>query len=99
MDIIEHISEAGALGISELSAQFGLPPSTIHRILATLTSRGYVWQNTETRRYALSPKKKPVCVVSPHPFLITPEKLPRQYRFSERSIELPGNACRNWLLG
>lgn len=56
IDIIEHISEAGALGISELGVRSGLPPSTIHRILATLANRGYVQQNTETRRYSLSPK-------------------------------------------
>ncbi len=55
LDIIERISEAGTIGISELASATDLPPSTIHRILSTLSGRGYIQQQPD-RRYLLSPK-------------------------------------------
>jgi len=53
LDLIEAIQARGAaIGISELAASTGLPLPTIHRLLRTLTDRGYVRQQSN-RRYCL----------------------------------------------
>lgn len=41
------------IGIADLSKRVRLHVSTVHRLLATLISRGYVRQNPETGKYAL----------------------------------------------
>ena len=56
LDVIETISEAGAMGIRELSAATGFPPATTHRIVSALVQRGYLQKNGMPPRYALSPK-------------------------------------------
>lgn len=59
-EIIETLAQAhGDLGISELSEQVGLPMPTVHRILKTLITYGYV-QQTPRRRYALGVKLIPL---------------------------------------
>lgn len=57
LDILEFVSRSeGELGVSEIGAATGLSAGTVHRLLATLGSRGYVHRNKETRRYALGLK-------------------------------------------
>lgn len=40
-------------GLSELAAKAGFPPSTAHRLLASLIRGGYAWLNDGDRRYYL----------------------------------------------
>lgn len=42
-----------ALGVTELGRALGVPPATVHRLLATLSAHGYVRQDPSSRRYAL----------------------------------------------
>jgi DNA-binding IclR family transcriptional regulator len=51
LDLLEALSDADELGVSELAARTGLVPSTAHRLLATLVARGYAAQNPATGRY------------------------------------------------
>jgi IclR family acetate operon transcriptional repressor len=55
-DLLEALAEGGELGVTELAERTGLVPSTAHRLLATLTKRGYVTQNTISGRYLLGYK-------------------------------------------
>ena len=41
IDTIDAVAEAGSVGIRELSAITGFPPSTIHRIVTTLVEKNY----------------------------------------------------------
>ena len=54
IDTIDAVAEAGSAGIRMLSSITGFPPSTIHRIAATLVKKGYFQQDPVTRRYSLS---------------------------------------------
>ncbi|WP_330460610.1 IclR family transcriptional regulator [Streptomyces sp. NBC_00820] len=55
-DLLERMADAGGeVGLSELSAAGGLPLPTIHRLMRTLVSCGYVRQQPN-RRYALGPR-------------------------------------------
>jgi IclR family acetate operon transcriptional repressor len=47
-DLLEALSAGGELGVTELANRTGLVPSTAHRLLHTLTKRGYVTQSPET---------------------------------------------------
>lgn len=47
------VHAAEPVGISELSAASGLPVGTVHRLLGTLASSGYVRQEPGTRRYGV----------------------------------------------
>lgn len=50
--VLELVADAeGAQSLSALAAQSGLPLSTVHRLLATLTQQGFVEQDAQTRRY------------------------------------------------
>jgi IclR family acetate operon transcriptional repressor len=54
--LLEAMAEAeGIMGVSALAAETGLPLPTIHRIIRTLVSLGYVHQDT-SRRYVLGPR-------------------------------------------
>lgn len=65
LDILEFVSRAeGELGVSEIGAATGLSAGTVHRLLATLGSRGYVHRNKETRRYALGLKSLTMATVT-----------------------------------
>lgn len=56
-DLFEALVEAGqAVPLSELSVRAGLPLGTTHRLLATLTARGYARQDPESRAYAVGYK-------------------------------------------
>ncbi|MBD0735068.1 IclR family transcriptional regulator [Streptomyces sp. CBMA29] len=55
-DLLERMADAGGeVGLSELSSSSGLPLPTIHRLMRTLVSCGYVRQQPN-RRYALGPR-------------------------------------------
>jgi DNA-binding IclR family transcriptional regulator len=54
LDVIEAVAKSGSMGIRELSAVTGFPPSTIHRITSTLVERRYLKQNPVTKRLSLS---------------------------------------------
>ena len=55
-DLLELMADAdGEMGLTELAAASGLPLPTIHRLMRTLLSRGYVRQ-APSRRYALGPR-------------------------------------------
>ncbi|GGO25364.1 IclR family transcriptional regulator [Deinococcus humi] len=57
LDIINTIVAANrSLSVGELSQAMGLAPSTIHRILQTLTVKNYVFQDTQTKRYDIGPE-------------------------------------------
>ena len=45
-DLFEALAAGGELGVTELAERTGLVPSTAHRLLATLTKRGYVTQSS-----------------------------------------------------
>jgi IclR family acetate operon transcriptional repressor len=54
-DLLEALA-AGELRVTELASRTGLVPSTAHRLLATMTLRGYVAQSAESGRYMLGYK-------------------------------------------
>jgi DNA-binding IclR family transcriptional regulator len=56
LDLVEALSDGGELGVTELANRTGLVPSTAHRLLHTLTKRGYVSQSSESGRYLLGYK-------------------------------------------
>lgn len=54
--LLELTADAGgSVGLSELATASGLPLPTIHRLLRSLVSQGYVRQEA-SRRYALGPR-------------------------------------------
>ena len=57
LDILEALSAAeDGIGILDLSSRVSLHASTVHRLLGTLVTRGYVRQNPQTSRYSLGPR-------------------------------------------
>jgi len=54
LDILESLVELGSeVGLVEISQAVSLPLATVHRLLGTLITRGYVKQNRQNRKYAL----------------------------------------------
>jgi IclR family acetate operon transcriptional repressor len=56
LDLLEALATADELGVSELAARTGLVPSTTHRLLGTLVSRGYAAQSPTSGRYLMGYK-------------------------------------------
>ena len=54
IDTINTVAEVQSAGIRELSNLTGYPPSTIHRIVATLVERHYLQKDPITKQYSLS---------------------------------------------
>jgi DNA-binding IclR family transcriptional regulator len=54
IDTIDAVARSGSVGIRELSSMTGIPPSTVHRIVATLMARHYLRQDPINKRYSLS---------------------------------------------
>ena len=54
--LLELLAQSGSMGLNAISNQIGYPPSTVHRILATLAHLGYIRQEPATRLYAVSLK-------------------------------------------
>lgn len=60
LDLLERLGRSGGeLGLSQLAADSGLPPPTIHRLLKSLVAYGFVRQSP-SRKYALGPKLIPL---------------------------------------
>ena len=54
LDVLEFLgSSEQEFGVSEIGAATGLSVATVHRLLGTLVSRGYVRRNGQSRRYSL----------------------------------------------
>lgn len=54
LQLIEVFARSrGPFAISELAAEVGLPPSTVHRLVQTLMSLGYVVQYQQSKRYGV----------------------------------------------
>ncbi|HET7480651.1 MAG TPA: IclR family transcriptional regulator [Rubrobacteraceae bacterium] len=57
LDILEVLGHSeGELGVSEIGMAVGLANGTVHRLLSTLTQRGYARQVSGNRKYTLGPK-------------------------------------------
>jgi DNA-binding IclR family transcriptional regulator len=56
LSVIEYLADRDEAGISEISRDLGLAPSTTHRLIASLASREYMVQNPKTKRYRLGIK-------------------------------------------
>lgn len=56
LDLLEALATGGELGVTELANRTGLVPSTAHRLLHTLTLRGWVTHSSATGRYLLGYK-------------------------------------------
>ena len=53
--LLETLAESGPMSLSQLSAESGLPLTTIHRLTGTLVSMGYLRQES-AKQYALGPR-------------------------------------------
>lgn len=51
LDLLEALSGQGESSVAQLSEKLGLARATTHRLLTTLTSRGYLRQDPESGRY------------------------------------------------
>ena len=49
--LVEALAASGPLGVSELAERVSLPTATVHRLLATLATAGWVRRDPATRRY------------------------------------------------
>lgn len=56
LDVIELIADRRGTGVREIAQISGLPPATVHRIVAALVKRGYLNKDRRTHRYTLTPK-------------------------------------------
>lgn len=57
LDILEVLSKSEReMGVTEIGPMVGLANGTTHRLLATLTARGYARQVPESRKYTLGPR-------------------------------------------
>lgn len=54
--ILEELSLAGELSVKELSARLSIDKATVHRLISTLRSCGYLNQNKSNRNYVNSMK-------------------------------------------
>ena len=52
--ILEYIAEKGQTGVVEIGTALGIHKSTVHRMLLSLISMGYVRQEEKTGKYELS---------------------------------------------
>ena len=65
LDILEFLGRSeDELGVSEIGDATGLSAGTVHRLLSTLGSRGYVHRNKETRRYGLGLKSLSMAITA-----------------------------------
>lgn len=53
LDVLECFAVDGSLGVSDVARRLGIAKSTAHRVLQTLSSRGFVEQDGETGQYRL----------------------------------------------
>lgn len=54
LDLLEYLARSGQpRGLTEIATQVGGPKATIHRLLATLRSRGYIAQDPRSMAYSV----------------------------------------------
>jgi IclR family acetate operon transcriptional repressor len=88
LDILEAlVGLAAEAGLVEISQAVGLPLATVHRLLGTLISRGYVKQNHANRKYALGFRALQMGNDMRHRFSLRAEARPFLQRLMERSGE------------
>jgi len=56
LDVIEFLAINGHTGIREISAKLSVPPTTVHRIVASLHRRGFLQKTESNQLYGLSIK-------------------------------------------
>ncbi|MGC8602438.1 MAG: IclR family transcriptional regulator [Desulfomonilaceae bacterium] len=56
LKLLDAVAKAKKIGLRDLAAQLGFPPSTVHRLLGVLTTSRYLKQDSETKKYQLSLK-------------------------------------------
>ena len=54
LDVLQTLADQGTCGVSDVVRSTGLPLGTVHRLLATLTERGFARRQPD-RRYAVGP--------------------------------------------
>jgi IclR family acetate operon transcriptional repressor len=54
LTVLAAIGESDGPTAADLTAQTGLPASTVHRLLASLQSHGFIWQEHETDRWRVA---------------------------------------------
>jgi IclR family acetate operon transcriptional repressor len=54
LSILETLGSVHDMGLTELARKLGLGKSSVHRLLASLVTRGYVEKNPESDRYRLT---------------------------------------------
>ena len=54
--LVEAVSKAKSIGLRELAAESGFPPSTVHRLLGILTSCHFLTQDAGSKKYRLALK-------------------------------------------
>ena len=53
LEVLEDLEQNRQAGVTEIGQRLNLPKSTVHRLLSTLSSRGYVKQERSTQKYVL----------------------------------------------
>lgn len=54
--LVEVVAKTKSIGLRELAAESGFPPSTVHRLLGVLTACHFMTQDAESKKYRLSLK-------------------------------------------
>ncbi len=54
--LVDAVAKAKSIGLRELAAESGFPPSTVHRLLGILTDCHFLSQDAESKKYRLSLK-------------------------------------------
>ena len=94
LDVLEVLSRSEVeLGVSEVGAAVGLANGTVHRLLSTLTRRGYARQNPLTRKYGLG--LKAFALASSARESLGPLARPFLEELMEVSRELSNLSCLN----
>src|SRR5688572_16877237 len=61
-DILEILAtEKGGMGVTEIARRIGLHKSTVHRLLTSMASRGYIEKDETTGTYRLGLKLVELC--------------------------------------
>lgn len=56
LSVLECFKDIDEFGITEIGDIVNLPDSSVQRIVYTLEMRGYLYQNTDNKKYRLTPK-------------------------------------------
>ncbi|MCL6451899.1 MAG: IclR family transcriptional regulator [Acetobacteraceae bacterium] len=64
LSILEVLMRDGERSVGQLEAELGLSKGSVHRLLKTLQTSGFVAQNPFTRKYGLSPHSRRLCYLA-----------------------------------